>query len=63
MEHLVVVGKGGVGRSTTAAEMREAADFFFEIFDGGHEIRYQAAFDWFDRLSAHDNGQEMRLTG
>lgn len=24
--------------------------FFYEIFDGGHEIRYDIAFHWFDRL-------------
>ncbi|HJV66116.1 MAG TPA: prolyl oligopeptidase family serine peptidase [Geomonas sp.] len=44
-------------------EMRDASGFFFEIFDGGHEIRYQTAFDWFDRLSADDDAHELRLTG
>ncbi len=24
--------------------------FFFEIFDGGHEIRYEQAFSWFDTI-------------
>jgi dipeptidyl aminopeptidase/acylaminoacyl peptidase len=29
-----------------------APHFFFEIFDGGHDIRYDRAFAWFDRLTA-----------
>jgi hypothetical protein len=44
-------------------EMRRAPHFFFDIFDGGHEIRYETAFKWFDRLSAQEGSQEMRLTG
>jgi dipeptidyl aminopeptidase/acylaminoacyl peptidase len=28
-----------------------AQRFFSEIFDGGHELRYDRAFDWFDQLA------------
>jgi|APSaa5957512622_1039677.scaffolds.fasta_scaffold07737_3 dipeptidyl aminopeptidase/acylaminoacyl peptidase len=36
--------------------------FFFEIFDGGHEIRYDVGFGWFDRWV--EGGEEReKLTG
>jgi dipeptidyl aminopeptidase/acylaminoacyl peptidase len=37
--------------------------FFFEIFDGEHDIRYDVAFRWFDSLVAQGAGQGSRLTG
>lgn len=36
--------------------------YFCEIFDGGHEIRYDVAFTWFDRLLAGAN-EEQKLSG
>lgn len=35
--------------------------FFFEIFDGGHELRYDPAFAWFDALLKKP--VEQKLTG
>jgi dipeptidyl aminopeptidase/acylaminoacyl peptidase len=40
-----------------------AARFFFEIFDGAHDIHYDTAFRWFDGLLMTDNNQGGRLTG
>lgn len=40
-----------------------AKRFFFEIFDGEHDLRYPAAFRWFDALLKNDNNQGGRLTG
>jgi dipeptidyl aminopeptidase/acylaminoacyl peptidase len=37
--------------------------FFFDIFDGEHDIRYDTAFRWFDALMKLENPQEDRLTG
>lgn len=36
-----------------AAELEQlgAPKFFFEIFDGSHEIRHEDAFRWFDKLA------------
>lgn len=39
-----------------------AESFFFEIFDGGHEIRHATSFAWFDRL-AGTGVTVNRLTG
>jgi len=36
--------------------------FFFDIFDGEHDIRYDIAFRWFDALLMKE-GQGGRLTG
>ena len=33
-------------------ERLAAPKFFYEIFDGGHEVRYDPAFAWFDCLAA-----------
>lgn len=33
-----------------ALERHNPGRFYFEIFDGGHEIRYEDAFRWFDTL-------------
>jgi len=37
--------------------------FFFEIFDGGHELRYDVAFRWFDALASQTSGEAQSLTG
>ena len=34
----------------TELEKLKPEKFFFEIFDGGHELHYKRAFDWFDIL-------------
>jgi len=39
-----------------------ARQFFFDIFDGGHDIRYDTAFRWFEALLRKEN-QGGRLTG
>lgn len=44
-------------------ERRASKRFFFDIFDGEHDIRYHTAFRWFDGLLSHDNNQGGRLTG
>jgi dipeptidyl aminopeptidase/acylaminoacyl peptidase len=44
-------------------ERRSASRFFFDIFDGEHDIRYDAAFRWFDALLKQENHQGGRLTG
>jgi predicted esterase len=36
--------------------------FFFEIFDGGHELRYDVAFRWFDSLAGLEIKTEKELT-
>jgi len=40
-----------------------AERFFFQLFDGGHEMRYAEAFRWFDSLIARDAGRPEELTG
>jgi len=37
-------------------------NFFFEIFDGGHDILYEDAFRWFDKLARPETKQEKQLT-
>lgn len=37
-------------RMAEAIEAFKPKRFFFEVFDGGHELRYDAAFAWFDEL-------------
>jgi dipeptidyl aminopeptidase/acylaminoacyl peptidase len=46
-----------------AMERHGSKRFFFEIFDGEHDIRYPTAFGWFDGLLNNDNNQGGRLTG
>lgn len=36
--------------------------FFFEIFDGGHDLLYDTAFNWFDKLAEPDEKREKQLT-
>ncbi|GLI39457.1 prolyl oligopeptidase family serine peptidase [Geobacter hydrogenophilus] len=40
-----------------------AERFFFEIFNGGHDIHYERAFDWFDALLGDAGAEAERLTG
>jgi dipeptidyl aminopeptidase/acylaminoacyl peptidase len=35
---------------------------FYEVFDGGHEIRYDVAFQWFDRLAETKDSTSTPLT-
>lgn len=42
-------------------EAAGANKFYFEIFDGGHECRYDRAFDWFESLL--ENSASQALTG
>lgn len=40
-----------------------AERFFFEIFNGGHDIHYERAFGWFDVLLGDEDAESERLTG
>ena len=40
-----------------------AERFFFEIFNGGHDIQYERAFSWFDQLTGEEQWAGARLTG
>jgi dipeptidyl aminopeptidase/acylaminoacyl peptidase len=40
-----------------------AERFFFEIFDGEHDIHYEKAFQWFDRLLGSGEKMSKMLTG
>jgi dipeptidyl aminopeptidase/acylaminoacyl peptidase len=44
-------------------EKQGAKRFYFEIFDGGHEIHYERAFHWFDNLSGNCIETGEILTG
>jgi dipeptidyl aminopeptidase/acylaminoacyl peptidase len=44
-------------------EKQGAERFYFEIFDGGHEIHYEKAFHWFDKLSGKSTEAGEILTG
>jgi predicted esterase len=46
-----------------ALELLGAKRFFCEIFDGGHEIRYDVAFRWFDALARERCESSSGLTG
>jgi dipeptidyl aminopeptidase/acylaminoacyl peptidase len=47
-------------RLALALERLRPKRFFWEIFDGGHEIRYEEAFRWFDRLAqTNPEGQSL----
>ncbi|MDO9542715.1 MAG: prolyl oligopeptidase family serine peptidase [Kiritimatiellia bacterium] len=39
-----------------------AKNFFFEIFDGAHDMHHDVAFQWFDRLVKPDIKAEKELT-
>lgn len=49
-------------RLAQALEAVGAPRFYLDLFDGGHEIRYDAAFAWFDACSQQDATGET-LTG
>lgn len=40
-----------------------AERFFCEIFDGGHELVYERAFNWLDRLANQDADDRDEVTG
>ena len=42
-------------------EKHDPSNFFCEIFDGGHELDYKRAFEWFDKLL--DKKDKSELTG
>ena len=44
-------------------EKQGAERFFFEIFDGGHDIHYDQAFSWFDRLAGNGKKSGVVLSG
>ncbi len=44
-------------------ETAGAERFFFEVFNGGHDIHYERAFSWFDGLLGSGGGAAERLTG
>ena len=50
-------------RLAQALEEAGAKNFFFEIFPGGHEIKYREAFAWFDGLVRAAVNEDVQLTG
>jgi len=46
-----------------ALEQSGAQQFFFDLFDGEHDLRYDSAFRWFDAVLKKDNDLGGRLTG
>lgn len=44
-------------------EKQGAERFFFEIFDGGHDIHYHRAFSRFDRLAGSGKDSGVELSG
>lgn len=44
-------------------ERLAAKRFFCEIFDGGHELVYDRAFGWLDRLAAQSEEEGSEVTG
>jgi len=44
-------------------EKQGAERFFFEIFDGGHDLHYERAFHWFDMLLVREEKMGKMLTG
>ena len=50
-------------RLVAELERHDPGKFFFEVFGGGHDIRYEAAFRWFDGLLESGAGEGARLTG
>ncbi len=49
-------------RLAVELEKLQAQRFFFEVFDGGHELRYPVAFNWFDSLLGEERRSSSRLT-
>jgi len=50
-------------RLANRLEEAGAERFFFEIFNGGHDIHYERAFRWFDQLCREEWIEGERLTG
>jgi len=50
-------------RLANRLEEAGAERFYFEIFNGGHDIHYQRAFDWFDQVLGEKQVGGERLTG
>jgi len=50
-------------RLANRLEEAGAERFFFEIFNGGHDIHYKRAFHWFDQLRREEQSEGERLTG
>lgn len=46
----------------TELEKLRLKNFFFEIFDGSHEIRHEIACQWFDKLARPDTNAQKELT-
>lgn len=44
-------------------EKHGADRFYFGIFDGGHEIHYEQAFSWFDKLAGRTKESGVELSG
>ena len=44
-------------------EKQGAERFYFDIFDGGHDIHYDRAFSWFDRLAGNALESGVELSG
>jgi dipeptidyl aminopeptidase/acylaminoacyl peptidase len=40
-------------------EDHDPKNFFYEIFDGGHELHYDRAFAWFDKLLEKESAAEL----
>jgi len=50
-------------RLAVELERARAANFFFEIFSGGHDIHYHTAFSWFETLHGALAPDDEHLTG
>lgn len=46
-----------------ALDKQGAERFFFEIFDGGHDIIYDRAFSWFEKLAGSSEDSGVMLSG
>lgn len=44
-------------------ERQGAERFYFDIFDGGHDIHYERAFSWFDRQAGKGAESGVTLSG
>ncbi len=48
---------------SNAIEALNPEHFYYEIFDGGHEIRFLRAFEWLDQFTQIDDDTHTQLTG
>ncbi|HET6421410.1 MAG TPA: prolyl oligopeptidase family serine peptidase [Geobacteraceae bacterium] len=58
-----VVPYGHSWKLALELEKLGAERFFFEIFDGEHDIHYEMAFHWFDMLLGREEKIGKKLTG